>query len=145
MDQNMTHRGDQRGKGHDKRACAYRSLEFHPEEGRKNHQHHHTAACAHKAGAKTYGQAEEQGDRDTLPVQFFAFTGSVLPAGIRLYQKANADEKCQKEREASQYDVADKEGRIAPNGAHAEDAHQHDPPPPEINVFMFGVCIGGYR
>ena len=49
-------------------------------------------------GAKSYGQPEEQGDRDTLPVQFFAFTSSVLPAGIRLYQVQHPSDAQPQER-----------------------------------------------
>ena len=145
MDQNVAHRGDQRRKGHDERARAHCGLQFHAEKCGENDQHHHTAARSHEAGAKAYGQAKEQRDRNALPVQLFAPGGSVLPAGIRPDQKADADEEGQKEREAAQHDVADAESRVAADGAHPEDTHQHDPAPLQVDVLMSGIGIGCYR
>ena len=56
----MADRCDQGSKSHDERAGADCCLEFHSQESRKHHKHHHAAPRTHKTGAKTDSEPEEQ-------------------------------------------------------------------------------------
>ena len=139
MDQDVADGGDQRRKGHDEGTCSHRRFQLHAQERGEHHQHHHAAACAHKARAKADGQAEKQGDRNAFPVQLRSLGRLILPAGIRADQKPDADAEGQKQREAAQHHVPDDEGHIASHRAHGQDADHHDPAAPQIDVPVLRV------
>ena len=141
----MADGSDQGRKGHDEGAGSHRRFELHPEERCKHHQHHHPAAGSHEAGSKADGQAKEQRDHHALQVQLFTFAGSILPAGVGLHQKADANEEGQKERETAEYHIADDKCDITADGAHGQDTRQHDPPAPKIDVLVLRVGVCGNR
>ena len=71
--------------------------------------------------------------------------GSILPAGVGLYQKADTDEEGQKERKAAQYDIPCKKSHITPDRTHREDAYQHDKAPFEVYFPVLRIGVRRYR
>ena len=133
---------NQSRKGHYKCAGTYRRFRLHAEKRCEYHQHHHTAAGAHKARAEADGQTEKEGDGDALSVQLLPLCGSIVPAGVRLDQKADADEKGQKKSESAQHHIPHDKSHVAADRTHAQNADKHDPAALQIDVFMPGICIG---
>ena len=69
----MTDGRDQRGEGHNEGAGTNGRFQFHAQESSKDHQHHHTAARAYKAGAEADGQAPEDGHADFQCAELLIF------------------------------------------------------------------------
>ena len=130
----MAHKGDQRGEGHDQRAGANGALALHAQEGGEDYQHHHAAAAAHKPGAKTDGQPEEEGNGNTLPVKLGAFLHGLVLLGIRLEQETNANAHAQEKGEGAQHHMACVPGGDAAGNAHGNDARQHNAAALQVDV-----------
>lgn len=66
FDEDMAHRGDQRGEGHDKGGGAHCGFTVVAQHGGEDDQHHHTAARTEEACSESDGESEEQRNGDLL-------------------------------------------------------------------------------
>ena len=145
MDEDMADRGDQRRKSHDKGTGTDGCLEFHSQEDRENHQHHHSSAGTDKTRSEADRQAEEKRDRDLERRQLPSFYRSLFTGCIRTDQKTDPDAEGQKQRKSSQHDIPGEPGGVGTDCAHDQDTDAHDLTPLQIDMAVLRVCPGRYR